>query len=224
MPRKGPGAKPGSLGARLAAKMLEKGMSAADVAKIAGLSTDGVRNIATGRAPSPRAGTIQSIAAALDISTTDLIQEPADSSGTAVAKSPEEATPGWADVRQIDIFERDGASLMDMSVEGYWRIPEALLAARRIKSKDAVIIRLHADESPTYRQGDYVLVDTAQMMGPPRRGGWVIITAESFGIMFAEYRRVVDDHWGFTLHDGEGAELPIEKVKVIGLVRGKAFS
>ncbi len=223
MPRKGPGAKPGSLGARLAGYMTSKGMSAADVAKIAGLSTDGVRNIATGRAPSPRAATIQAIAAALDINTTDLMQPPT-AGGQPAIRAPDDAPPGWVDVPQVDIFEMDAASLASLPPEGYWRMPESLLTARRVKPENAFIVRLQADESPAHRQGDYFLVDTAPMIGPPRRGGWVVVQMKSFGLMLAEYKRSTEGHWDFTLQDGEGVEIEPEQVKLVGLLRGKMLS
>lgn len=204
------------LAVQLAKLIAAKGTTARKVAEQAGLSTDAVRNLLKGRATSPRATTLQALADALGVPGAMLM------SGFATAEAvpaPIERPEGWVDIPQIVPFDVDAPSLLDVPAEGHWRLPEALLAARKVKASDAVVVRFAADESSVHRSGDYVLVDTDPGILPPRRGGWVILRDQGYGHALAEYRREGDGlERRFSLHEVDGKELDKSAVQVAGLI------
>lgn len=204
------------LAAQLARLIREKGTTARKVAEAAGLSTDAVRNLLKGRAISPRATTLQALADALGVPGAMLM---AGFAGTEAVPAPVERPEGWADVPQIAPFEVDAPSLLDVPAEGHWRLPEALLVARKLKVGEAAVVRLQADESSVYRAGDYVLVDTKPGIAPPRRGGWAILRDPGYGFALGEYRRDGDSlERRFSLHDVDGKELDRSAVEVAGFI------
>ena len=204
------------LAAQLARLISEKGTTARKVAAAAGLSTDAVRNLLKGRATSPRATTLQALADALGVPGAALM------SGFATAEAvpaPAERPAGWVDVPQITPFEVDVATLLDVPAEGFWRLPEALLAARGVSAAEAVVVRFKEDESAVHRAGDYVLVDTRPSLGPPRRGGWVVLRDQGFGYALAEYRREGDGlERRHTLHEVDGKEIDRATARVAGRI------
>ena len=204
------------LAAQLERLIREKGTTARKVAEAAGLSTDAVRNLLKGRATSPRATTLQALADALGVPGSALM---AGFAGTEAVPAPVERPEGWVDVPQIVPFEADVASLLEVPVEGHWRLPEALLAARGLNAADAVVIRFKEDESSVHRAGDYFLVDTRPGLAPPRRGGWVVLRDQGYGYALAEYRRFVDglERW-YTLHEVDGKEIDRATAQVAGRI------
>ena len=204
------------LAAQLEKLIREKGTTARKVAEAAGLSTDAVRNLLKGRATSPRATTLQALADALGVPGAKLMSGFA---GSEAVPAPLEKPAGWVDVPQVQPFDTDSASLLDVPAEGFWRLPEALLAARKVQAADAVVVRFAADESAMHRAGDYVLVDIKPGLLPPRRGGWVVLRDKGYGHALAEYRREGDGpDRRFSLHEVDGKEIDRSTAQVAGLI------
>ena len=206
------------LGTQLAKLLDEKGMTIREVADRAGLSADGVRNILTGKATSPRATTLQGIADALGVPGARLMLGFA---GDEAVPAPVELPPGWVDVPQVSPMDTDAESLLELAAEGHWRMPEAALAARGVKAAEAVIARFSKTESSVHRAGDYYLVTTVPGILPPRRGGWVLVRDPGYGHALLEYRRSGGGlERTFSVHDAEGGEIDREKLDVAGLIVG----
>lgn len=204
------------LAAQLARLISEKGTTARKIAEKAGLSTDAVRNLLKGRATSPRATTLQALADALGVPGSALM---AGFAGVEAVPAPAERPEGWVDVPQVSPFDVDAPSLLDIPAEGFWRLPDALLVARKLKASDAVVVRFQADESPVHHSGEYVLVDAKPGIAPPRRGGWVIFRDPGYGYALAEYRREGDGlERRLSLHEVDGKELDRSAVQVAGLI------
>ena len=204
------------LAAQLERLIAEKGTTAKRVAAAVGLSTDAVRNLLKGRATSPRATTLQALADALGVPGSALM---AGFAGAEAVPAPVERPEGWVDVPQVTPFETDVPSLLDVPAEGYWRLPEALLAARGVSAADAVVIKFKEDESSVHRAGDYFLVDTRPGLAPPRRGGWVVLRDQGYGYALAEYRRDGDGlERRHTLHEVDGKEIDRATAQVAGRI------
>jgi transcriptional regulator with XRE-family HTH domain len=191
-------------------------MSIREVADKAGLSPDGVRNLLIGKATSPRATTLQRIADALGVPGTRLMQGFATDEAVP---APAELPPGWVDVPQVSPMDVNAKSLLDVSPDGLWRMPEPALATFGVKPADAVIVRFAKRESPEHGPGSYFLVTVDPGILPPRRGGWVIVRDPGYGHALVEYRRSGDGlDRTFSTHDAEGKEVDRKKLDVAGLI------
>ena len=206
------------LGRQLARLLEEKGMTIREVADRAGLSSDGVRNIMVGRATSPRATTLQGIADALGVPGSRLMLGFA---GDEAVPAPVELPSGWVDVPQISPMDVHAASLLEVSAEGHWRMPEAALIARGVEASEAVIVRFSRNESPVHHAGEFHLATISPGILPPRKGGWVLVRDPGYGHALVEYRKSGDGlERTFAVLNAEGGEIDREKIDVAGLIVG----
>lgn len=206
------------LGKQLRELIAASGMTVKDVALKAGLSQDGVRNLLIGKAQSPRAPTLQRIADALGVPSTALMQGFA---GDQAVPPPVGLPPGWVEVPQVNPMDSDAASLLEVLVDGYWRMPESALASHRVQPADAVIVALNKKESAVHAAGTFWLVDQFTGILPPRRGGWALVRDPGYGHALIEYRRHgVGPESMVTVHDADGRKIDGQSMEVAGLLVG----
>lgn len=122
----------------------------------AGLGPSFVKDLDQGRIASPRAQTLQKIAAALGVPVEQLLGAP-----LSIANHTRDTPPGF-DVPEYDVqlSAGGGALIENETVKRKWRLPTAYLEAIGVNPAQAAFVTITGDSmSPTLLHGDLVLLD-----------------------------------------------------------------